>query len=111
MVASPQTGENHIDFLKVSDELLNITYDDKPSAYTAISKYWKFIGGDFYGFAACNLDKLRFLGGPLCNPAASAIFHLTWRIAEIIREAGRETGWIAEANLVCDLCYRSFPGF
>jgi len=63
MVASPQTGENHIDFLKVSDELLNITYDDKPSAYTAISKYWKFIGGDFYGFAAYNLDKLRFWVG------------------------------------------------
>lgn len=59
----PQINQTRIDYLKVSDELLNITYDDKPSAYTAISKYWKFIGGDFHGFAAYNLDKLRFWAG------------------------------------------------
>ncbi|MCR8557850.1 hypothetical protein KXD93_09370 [Mucilaginibacter sp. BJC16-A38] len=57
---APQTGETRIDYQQTSDELLNITYDDKPSPYTAISKYWKFIGEDFSGFIAYNLDKLRF---------------------------------------------------
>jgi hypothetical protein len=56
----PQTGETRIDHKQTSDDLLNITYDDKPSPYTAISKYWKFIGGDFTGFAAYNLDKVRY---------------------------------------------------
>jgi hypothetical protein len=46
-------------YKQTSDELLNITYDDKPSAYTAISKYWKFIGEDFNGFRT-NTDKIRF---------------------------------------------------
>jgi len=59
----PQTGETRIDYQQTSDELLNITYDDKPSPYTAISKYWKFIGEDFSGFIAYNLDKLRFWAG------------------------------------------------
>lgn len=54
------SGESRIDYKQISDELLNITYDDKPSPYTAISKYWKFIGEDFKGFGAYNLDKLRF---------------------------------------------------
>ncbi|MGF7082825.1 hypothetical protein [Mucilaginibacter sp. UYCu711] len=62
-VKSPQTGEDHIYTKQIADEVLNITYDDKPSAYTAISKYWKFIGGDFIGFNAYNLDKLRFWAG------------------------------------------------
>lgn len=57
---NPSPGEDRIDYKQVSDELLTITYDDKPSPYTAISKYWKFIGQDFSGFGAYNLDKLRF---------------------------------------------------
>jgi len=56
-------GESRIDYLQKTDETLNITYDDKPSPYTAISKYWKFIGEDFSGFGAYNLDKLRFWVG------------------------------------------------
>jgi hypothetical protein len=56
-------GESRIDYKQTSDELLTITYDDKPSPYTAISKYWKFIGEDFSGFGAYNLDKLRFWAG------------------------------------------------
>jgi hypothetical protein len=59
----PQSGESRIDYLQTSDEALNITYDDKPSPYTAISKYWKFIGNDFSGFEAYNLDKVRFWAG------------------------------------------------
>lgn len=59
----PQEGESRFDYKQTSDELLNITYDDKPSPYAAISKYWKFIGGDFNGFGAYNLDKLRFWAG------------------------------------------------
>ncbi|MEO6630840.1 MAG: hypothetical protein ABIN13_03930 [Mucilaginibacter sp.] len=59
----PQTGETRIDHKQTSDDLLNITYDDKPSPYTVISKYWKFIGGDFTGFAAYNLDKVRYWAG------------------------------------------------
>jgi hypothetical protein len=47
-------------YKQISDELLNVTYDDKPSAYTAISKYWKFIGEDFNGFRSYNTDKIRF---------------------------------------------------
>jgi hypothetical protein len=57
------SGESRIDYKQTSDELLNITYDDKPSPYTAISKYWKFIGEDFSGFGAYNLDKVRFWAG------------------------------------------------
>lgn len=56
----PQTGESRIDYKQISDETLNITYDDKPSPYAAIAKYWKFIGNDFSGSGAYNLDKLRF---------------------------------------------------
>jgi hypothetical protein len=56
-------GESRIDYKQTSDELLTITYDDKPSPYTAISKYWKFIGEDFSGFGAYNLDKVRFWAG------------------------------------------------
>jgi len=56
-------GESRIDYKQTSDELLTVTYDDKPSPYTAISKYWKFIGEDFSGFGAYNLDKLRFWAG------------------------------------------------
>lgn len=59
----PQSGVSRIDYKQTSDELLSITYDDKPSPYTAISKYWKFIGGDFNGFEAYNLDKVRFWAG------------------------------------------------
>ncbi|GAA3983038.1 hypothetical protein [Mucilaginibacter dorajii] len=59
----PQSGESRIDYLQTSDELLNITYDNKPSPYTAIFKYWKFIGNDFSGFGAYNLDKVRFWAG------------------------------------------------
>ena len=59
----PQTGESRIDYKQTSDETLNITYDDKPSPYTVIAKYWKFIGEDFSGFGAYNLDKLRFWAG------------------------------------------------
>jgi hypothetical protein len=58
-----QPGDSHTDVKQVSDELLNITYDNKPSPYTAISKYWKFVGGDFNGFGAYNLDKLRYWAG------------------------------------------------
>jgi hypothetical protein len=56
----PQSGETRIDYLQTSDEELNITYDDKPSPYTAISKYWKFVGVDFRGFWLYNLDRVRF---------------------------------------------------
>lgn len=56
-------GISRIDYKQTSDELLNITYDDKLSPYTAISKYWKFIGADFSGFGAYNLDKVRFWAG------------------------------------------------
>lgn len=59
-VTTPQTGPGEIYYKETSDELLNITYDNKPSPYSAISKYWKFIGNDFNGFGAYNLDKLRF---------------------------------------------------
>jgi hypothetical protein len=58
-----QPGESHTYVKQVSDELLNITYDNKPSPYSAISKYWKFAGGDFLGFDAYNLDKLRYWAG------------------------------------------------
>ncbi|QEC76030.1 hypothetical protein [Mucilaginibacter ginsenosidivorax] len=54
------SGESRTDYIQKSDETLNITYDDKPSPYTAITKYWKFIGNDFGGYGAYNLDKLRF---------------------------------------------------
>jgi len=57
------SGEGRIDYIQTSDETLNITYDNKPSPYTAISKYWKFIGEDFSGFGAYNLDLLRFWAG------------------------------------------------
>ncbi|SEM00319.1 hypothetical protein SAMN05216436_101120 [bacterium A37T11] len=57
------SGESRIDYKQTSDELLNITYDDKPSPYTSISKYWKFIGNDFNGFGAYNLDGVRFWAG------------------------------------------------
>lgn len=50
----------HIDYKQTSVGFLTIAYDDKPSAYKAISKYWKFIGEDFKGFNAYNLDKVRF---------------------------------------------------
>lgn len=53
-------GEGRIDYLQKTDETLNVVYDDKPSPYTAISKYWKFIGEDFSGFSSYNLDKLQF---------------------------------------------------
>jgi hypothetical protein len=62
-ISVPQTGESRYDYLQTSDEALNITYDDKPSPYAAISKYWKFIGNDFSGFEAYNLDKVRFWAG------------------------------------------------
>jgi hypothetical protein len=54
------SGETRIDYVQTSDELLNITYDDKPSPYTAIAKYWKFIGADLNSYGAYNLDKVRF---------------------------------------------------
>lgn len=53
-------GISRIDYMQKTDETLNISYDDKPSPYTAISKYWKFIGEDFSGYGAYNLEKLRF---------------------------------------------------
>ncbi|MDP9078666.1 MAG: hypothetical protein M3O71_14640 [Bacteroidota bacterium] len=59
-VSVPQSGISRIDYKQTSDETLNITYDNKPSPYSAIAKYWKFIGNDFSGFGAYNLDKLRF---------------------------------------------------
>jgi hypothetical protein len=59
-VSVPQSGESRFDYKQTSDELLTIAYDDKPSPYSAIAKYWKFIGNDFSGFGAYNLDKLRF---------------------------------------------------
>jgi hypothetical protein len=62
-VATPQSGPGEIYYKQTSDELLNITYDNKPSPYTAISKYWKFIGNDFNGFGAYNLDKIHFWTG------------------------------------------------
>lgn len=58
-----QPGDSHTYVKQVSDDLLNITYDNKPSPYTAISKYWKFVGGDFNGFGAYNLEKLRYWAG------------------------------------------------
>ncbi|MEO3406132.1 hypothetical protein AAFN85_19625 [Mucilaginibacter sp. CAU 1740] len=57
------TGESHIDYKQTSDESITITYDNKQSPYAAIAKYWKFIGEDFNGFGAYNLDKLRFWAG------------------------------------------------
>ncbi|GAA4320299.1 hypothetical protein GCM10023149_19510 [Mucilaginibacter gynuensis] len=57
------SGESRFDYIQKSDELLNITYDNKISPYVAISKYWKFIGADFNGFGAYNLDKVRFWAG------------------------------------------------
>jgi hypothetical protein len=57
------SGESHIDYKQTSDEFLKITYDNKPSPYAAIAKYWKFIGEDFSGFGAYNLDGLRFWAG------------------------------------------------
>ena len=59
-VSVPQENVDRIDYKQVSDELLTISYDDKPSPYTAMAKYWKFIGQDLSGFGAYNLDKLRF---------------------------------------------------
>lgn len=56
----PQTGQTRIDYMQLSGEELNITYDDKPSAYTTISKYWKFIGADFLGAKFNSLDLGRF---------------------------------------------------
>ncbi len=54
------SGESRIDYIQKSDETINISYDDKPSPYLAISKYWKFIGEDFLGFGSYNGDKIRF---------------------------------------------------
>jgi hypothetical protein len=51
---------SRIDHKQTSDELLTIAYDDKPSPYAAISKYWKLIGNDISGYEAYNLDKVRF---------------------------------------------------
>lgn len=63
----PRSAESWIAYKQVSDEMLKITYDDKPSPYTAISKYWKFTGQDFSGFGAYNLDKPQVLGRALRN--------------------------------------------
>jgi hypothetical protein len=57
---APDYTVSRIDHKQNSDELLTITYDDKPSPFTAISKYWKLIGNDISGFGAYNLDKIRF---------------------------------------------------
>jgi hypothetical protein len=56
----PGSGESRIDYMQITDEELSITYDDKPSPYIAISKYWKFIGGDFLHFKIYSLNMLRF---------------------------------------------------
>jgi hypothetical protein len=56
----PQSGESRIDYMQISDQELNITYDDKPSPYTAISKYWQFIGADFLHFKIYTLNLVRF---------------------------------------------------
>ncbi|MDN3581540.1 hypothetical protein [Mucilaginibacter flavus] len=57
------TGDTRIDYKQISDDLLTISYDDKLSPYTTISRYWKFIGQDFSGYSAYNLDKLKYWAG------------------------------------------------
>ncbi|WP_089921095.1 hypothetical protein [Chitinophaga rupis] len=94
----PQTDQTRIDYLKVSDQLLNITYDDKPSAYTAISKYWKFIGGDFYGFTAYNLDKLRFWAGRCAILSKNNPVKITGKL--------RESAGPALVDINADLTYQ-----
>jgi hypothetical protein len=56
----PQTGESRIDYMQITDDVLNITYDDKPSPYTAISKYWEFTGPYFLNFKIYSLNLVRF---------------------------------------------------
>lgn len=56
----PQSGESRIDYMQITDDVLNITYDDKPSPYTAIAKYWAFIGPYFINFKIYSLNLVRF---------------------------------------------------
>jgi hypothetical protein len=56
----PQTGESRIDLMQITDDELNITYDNKPSPYTAISKYWKSMGPYFLNFKIYSLNLVRF---------------------------------------------------
>jgi hypothetical protein len=59
-VKVPQTGQTRTDYMQLSDEELNITYDNKPSPYTAISRYWEFMGPYFLNFKIYSLDLVRF---------------------------------------------------
>lgn len=77
------SGDSRIDYKQVSDELLTITYDDKPSPYTAILKYWKFIGADFSGFRAYNLDKLRFWAGRCAIMSKNNPVKITGKLATV----------------------------
>jgi hypothetical protein len=77
-----ENGISHTYVKQVSDELLNITYDNKPSPYAAISKYWKFIGEDFAGFGAYNLNKLRFWAGRCAILSKNNPIKITGRLKE-----------------------------
>jgi uncharacterized lipoprotein YehR (DUF1307 family) len=103
--SAPQTGESRIDYKQTSDETLNITYDDKPSPYTAIAKYWKFIGEDFSGFGAYNLDKLRFWAGRCAILSKNNPVKITGKLIT--------TGGAAAANINATLTYqyneKNFP--
>ncbi|SEM49694.1 hypothetical protein SAMN05216436_10511 [bacterium A37T11] len=54
------SNEFRYDYLQIGDQYLDITYDDKPSPYTAISKYWAFIGSDFLHYKIYSLNMVRF---------------------------------------------------
>jgi hypothetical protein len=92
------SGESRIDYIQKSDELLTITYDDKPSPYTAILKYWKFIGADFNGFGAYNLDKLRFWAGRCAIMSKNNPVKITGKLIT--------TGGAAPANINATLTYQ-----
>ncbi|MDB5283600.1 MAG: hypothetical protein JWO06_2675 [Bacteroidota bacterium] len=97
-VSVPQSGESRFDYKQTSDELLTITYDDKPSPYVAISKYWKFIGADFNGFGAYNLDKLRFWAGRCAILSKNNPVKITGKLIT--------TGGVAPVNINATLTYQ-----
>jgi len=104
-IGVPQTPEYHIIYRQLSDELLNITYDDKPSAYTAISKYWKFIGVDFYGFNAYNLDKLRYWAGRCAILSKNNPVKITGKL----RQGPDQAPTDVNANLTYQYNEKNFP--
>jgi hypothetical protein len=99
------SGESRIDYKQTSDESLTITYDDKPSPYTAISKYWKFLGGDFKGFGAYNLDGLRFWASRCAIMSKNNPVKITGKLRGINDVTGKDVN----ATLTYQYNEKNFP--